>query len=150
MSIPLYAHATGSRLAVLFSEQLCVHSSGREPLWLSVLLSVLRIGSRVQRTSRLLSLPASLSPPPTLLSSLHILQKTHWRYQAHTKIYKRKWRSYMENALAVIDWNLICILQYAIFVPPSFDSFPLFISLVFLFFPDSLCLLSSSPPSCVH
>lgn len=62
---------TGFILAVLFSELLCVHSCGRELLWPSVLLSVLRIGSEVQRTSRL---PAFQSPPPTLLFTFHIRQ----------------------------------------------------------------------------
>lgn len=175
---------TGFRWAVLFSEQLCVHSSGRELLWPSVLLSVLRIGSRVQRTSRLwVSLPASLSPPPTLLFSLYMVQKYIWSIY-HLNTYEKKksrydvptWKIHLVwllmhfvSAIWVVSWNL----QHVIFIyfkpyvqnnirdmffsilclRPSLPhhSVPsLFISLVFLCFLDSLCLLFSSPPPCVH
>lgn len=70
MNIPLSLYTT-SRLAVLFSEQLCAHGGGREPL--SVLLSV---SKNRQRGPENISPPClSLSPPH--LPSLHILQKKY-------------------------------------------------------------------------
>lgn len=65
---PPECETPGSRLAVLFSEKLCVCGGGREPLWLSELLSVLRIGDGVQGTSRL---RVSLTPSPPASAPSH-------------------------------------------------------------------------------
>lgn len=73
----------GFRLAVLFSELVCVQSGGRELLWPSVLLWHLRIGGRVRGTSRL-SVPASLSPQHTLPFLSTHTAKTSYNFNPYT------------------------------------------------------------------
>lgn len=96
---PLYLSTeceAGFRLAVLFSEQLCVHGSGRELLWPSVLLSVSK--NRRQGPENISSPSLSLSPtyPPFLSMQKYIPSIKHFKYIQ--KYDKQELGCYMDNA----------------------------------------------------